>query len=63
MAMSAAALAAAASAAGVPIEIVKYVSDGTDESAAGSWRDNVAKAARSLADWAAQNLIDYGATH
>jgi adenosylhomocysteine nucleosidase len=49
-------LAAAASEAGVPIEIVKYVSDGTDESAAGSWRDNVAKAARSLADWAAQNF-------
>jgi adenosylhomocysteine nucleosidase len=45
------ALAAAASQAGVPIEIVKYVSDDTDESAEGSWRDNVAKAARSLADW------------
>ena len=54
------ALAVAASEAGVPIEIVKYVSDDTDESAEGSWRDNVAKAARSLADWAAQNLTDYG---
>jgi adenosylhomocysteine nucleosidase len=49
------ALAAAASQAGV--EIVKYVSDDTDESAEGSWRNSVAKAARSLADWAAQNLI------
>jgi adenosylhomocysteine nucleosidase len=56
------ALATAASEAGVPIEIVKYVSDDTDEFAARSWRDNVAKAARSLADWAAQNLIDYGGT-
>jgi len=56
------ALAAAASEAGVPIEIVKYVSDDTGEFAAESWRDNVAKAARSLADWAAQNLIDYGGT-
>jgi adenosylhomocysteine nucleosidase len=56
------ALAVAASEAGVPIEIVKYVSDDTDASAAGSWRDNVAKAARSLADWAAQNLIDCGGT-
>jgi adenosylhomocysteine nucleosidase len=53
------ALAAAASEAGVPIEIVKYVSDDTDESAERSWRDNAAKAARSLANWAAQNLIDY----
>jgi adenosylhomocysteine nucleosidase len=56
------ALAAAACIAGVPLEMVKYVSDDTDESAAGSWRDNVAKAARSLAGWAAQNLIDYGGT-
>jgi adenosylhomocysteine nucleosidase len=56
------ALAVAASEAGVPIEIVKYVSDDTDKSAAGSWRENVAKAARSLADWAAQNLIGYGGT-
>ena len=56
------ALAAAASEAGVPIEIVKTVTDYTDESAGGSWRDNAAKAARSLADWAAQNLIDYGRT-
>jgi adenosylhomocysteine nucleosidase len=56
------ALAAAAAEAGVPIEIVKYVSDDTDEFAAGNWRENVAKAARSLADWAAQNLIDYGGT-
>jgi adenosylhomocysteine nucleosidase len=56
------ALAAAASEAGVPIEIVKTVSDVTDESAARSWRDNLAKAARSLADWAVQNLIDYGGT-
>jgi adenosylhomocysteine nucleosidase len=52
------ALAAAAAEAGVPIDIVKYVSDDTDESAGGSWRENVAKAARSLAEWAAQNLID-----
>jgi adenosylhomocysteine nucleosidase len=37
------ALAVAASEARVPIEIVKYVSDDTDESAEGSWRDNVAK--------------------
>jgi adenosylhomocysteine nucleosidase len=56
------ALAAAASEAGVPIEIVKYVSDDADESAGGSWQHNVAKAARSLADWAAHNLIDYGRT-
>jgi adenosylhomocysteine nucleosidase len=50
------ALAAAAAQARVPLEIVKYVSDDADESAARSWRENVAIAARSLADWAARNL-------
>ena len=56
------ALAVAASTAGVPIDIVKYVSDDADEHALKSWRESVAIAARSLADWAAHNVIGYGGT-
>jgi adenosylhomocysteine nucleosidase len=50
------ALAVAASRAGVPIEIVKYVSGDADESAARDWRESAALAARSLADWVVRNL-------
>lgn len=38
-------------AAGVPIRIVKAVSDAADETAAVSWSDNVARCGAQLADW------------
>lgn len=49
------ALAAAAELAGVPLRIVKHVSDEAGEGAARSWRESVAGCARALADWAAAN--------
>ncbi|MFE1234317.1 nucleosidase [Streptomyces sp. NPDC058745] len=49
------ALATAAASAGVPLRIVKHVSDEAGDGAAKTWRDAVAECARSLADWAAQN--------
>jgi adenosylhomocysteine nucleosidase len=50
------ALAVAAHQAGVPLRIVKQVSDDAGEGAAKSWRETVAACARILADWAAKNL-------
>ncbi|QES10263.1 nucleoside phosphorylase [Streptomyces venezuelae] len=49
------ALAAAAELAGVPLRIVKHVSDEAGDGAARTWRDAVAECARALADWAAEN--------
>jgi len=53
------ALAAAAATAGVPVSLVKHVSDEADENAARTWRDSVAVTARDLAAWAAANLPGY----
>lgn len=53
------ALAAAAHRAGVPIRIVKHVSDDADESAARTWRETVGECARALADWAAHHIPAY----
>lgn len=50
------ALAWAAAQAGVPLRIVKHVSDDAGEGAAKSWRESVADCARVLADWAARNI-------
>ncbi|MET8505171.1 nucleosidase [Streptomyces sp. NPDC015232] len=46
------ALASAAALAGVPLRMVKHVSDEAGEGAARSWRESVAECARALADWA-----------
>ncbi|GAA3387238.1 nucleosidase [Streptomyces roseoviridis] len=46
------ALASAAALAGVPLRMVKHVSDEAGEGAARSWRESVAACARALADWA-----------
>lgn len=50
------ALAAAAHQAGVPLRIVKQVSDDAGEGAALTWRESVAGCARLLADWAAEHV-------
>ncbi|MFJ5829271.1 nucleosidase [Streptomyces sp. NPDC093089] len=49
------ALATAAGLAGVPLRIVKHVSDEAGDGAARSWRESVAECARALADWAEAN--------
>lgn len=49
------ALASAAALAGVPLRMVKHVSDDAGEGAGRSWRESVAECARALADWAAAN--------
>ncbi|MFE0648668.1 nucleosidase [Streptomyces sp. NPDC059534] len=49
------ALATAAGIAGVPLRIVKHVSDEAGDGAARSWRESVAECARALADWAEAN--------
>ncbi|MEX0169988.1 nucleosidase [Streptomyces sp. LMG1-1-1.1] len=49
------ALATAAALAGVPLRIVKHVSDEAGDGAARSWRESVAECARALADWAEAN--------
>ncbi|QIQ02179.1 nucleosidase [Streptomyces liangshanensis] len=53
------ALATAAQQAGVPLRIVKHVSDDAGEEAARSWRETVAQCARALADWAHHNVPFY----
>lgn len=53
------ALATVAHRAGIPIRIVKHVSDDAGEGAARSWRESVAQCARILADWAALNIPSY----
>jgi adenosylhomocysteine nucleosidase len=54
--MEAYALVAAARHAGVPIRVVKHVSDLADEDAAGSWRDAMKESAAGLAQWITENL-------
>ncbi|MFE0642013.1 nucleosidase [Streptomyces sp. NPDC058877] len=49
------ALATAAELAGVPLRIVKHVSDEAGDGAARTWRESVAECARALADWAEAN--------
>ncbi|WP_418960969.1 nucleosidase [Streptomyces tritici] len=50
------ALATVAQRAGVPIRLVKHVSDEAGEGAARSWRESVADCARALAGWAARHV-------
>ncbi|WP_327576728.1 MULTISPECIES: nucleosidase [unclassified Streptomyces] len=50
------ALASAAQQAGVPLRIVKHVSDEAGDGAARTWRETVADCARVLADWTARNV-------
>ncbi|MER7622866.1 nucleosidase [Streptomyces sp. NPDC126503] len=50
------ALAVAAERAGVPLRIVKHVSDDAGEGAGRTWRESVAGCARALADWAGANI-------
>ena len=49
------ALAHVAATAGVPLRIVKHVSDEAGEGAARTWRESVAECARALAEWAETN--------
>ncbi|GAA2873922.1 nucleosidase [Streptosporangium fragile] len=51
------ALASVARQAGVPVRLVKHVSDDAGEGAARSWRESVADCARALADWTVANLL------
>lgn len=50
------ALASVASQAGVPIRLVKHVSDDAGDGAARNWRESVADCARALAAWATSHL-------
>lgn len=50
------AVAAAARAAGVPVRLVKHVSDTADEEAARTWVEGVDACARLLADWVHEHL-------
>lgn len=50
------AVAAAAERAGVPLRIVKHVSDEAGEGAVRTWRETVTECARALAGWAARNI-------
>lgn len=50
------AVAAAARAAGVPVRLVKHVSDGADETAGRTWSEGVDACARLLADWVHEHL-------
>jgi adenosylhomocysteine nucleosidase len=54
--MEAYALVAAAKRAGVPIRVVKHVSDSASVAAARSWRATMAGSARALAEWIDSNL-------
>jgi len=53
--MEAYALAAAAHQAGVPIRVVKHVSDDASEGAGKTWRETMAESASALADWIVRN--------
>lgn len=50
------AVAVAAREAGVPVRLVKHVSDTADDGAAHSWKDSVDDAARQVAAWLADNV-------
>lgn len=52
------ALAGAARAAGVPVRLVKHVSDAAGDGAALTWRDSVDGCARALAAWVRAELQD-----
>ena len=51
------AVAAVGARAGVPVRIVKEVSDNADASADRTWPDQVAVSARILAEWVSGNLV------
>ena len=51
------ALARAASVAGVPVRLIKHVSDAADDSAAMSWRDSVDYCAEQLGAWVRTHLV------
>jgi adenosylhomocysteine nucleosidase len=53
------ALAKAAQVAGVPLRIVKHVSDQADEGALRVWNEKVADCSRALASWASVNIPSY----
>ncbi|MFF5504849.1 nucleosidase [Streptomyces roseolus] len=53
------ALAHAAELAGVPLRMVKHVSDAAGEGADRTWREAVAACSRELADWAAAHIPAY----
>ncbi|GAA0589461.1 nucleosidase [Streptomyces crystallinus] len=55
------ALASVAQRAGVPLQMVKHVSDEAGEGAARTWRESVAECARVLAAWAGANVPEYAA--
>jgi adenosylhomocysteine nucleosidase len=57
--MEAYALAAAANQAGVPIRVVKHVSNSASEAAAESWRTTMAGSAHALAEWIESNVAAY----
>jgi adenosylhomocysteine nucleosidase len=57
--MEAYALAAAANQAGVPIRIVKHVSDTASEGAAKTWIATMTRSAQALAGWIASNVAAY----
>lgn len=50
------AVAAASAEAGVPVRLVKHVSDSADEGAARTWVEGVDACARILADWVHEHL-------
>ncbi|MFC1418855.1 nucleosidase [Streptacidiphilus cavernicola] len=50
------AVASAARAAGVPVRLVKHVSDEATQGAAATWRDSVDACAKILADWVREDL-------
>jgi adenosylhomocysteine nucleosidase len=50
------AVAAAAHAAGVPVRLVKHVSDDASEHASRTWQQSVAECSRELARWLAANV-------
>jgi adenosylhomocysteine nucleosidase len=52
------AVARAAIAAGVPVTLVKQVSDAAGSAAGRSWRDNVDACAEALGAWVHQHLLD-----
>jgi adenosylhomocysteine nucleosidase len=54
------AVAVAAQQAGVPVRLVKHVSDDAGEGAAKTWYETVAGCARMLAQWTAQNVLVRG---
>lgn len=53
------ALASVAQRAGLPLQMVKHVSDEAGAGAARTWRESVAECARVLAAWAGANIPEY----